>query len=440
MGTRTCTFARDSAREKEAHRLRSTAAAVFLVMALLLVLPVASSAAIPGWTERALGTRAVGSDFITATHGWVVGSTYASDPGTNPGTNPGTDPGIDPGIDPDTDPDMGALAYTYSLRETTNGGATWTSRTLPAGVVPVSIAFGDATHGWLVGVTYDASYNETGYIYGTNDGGATWKLQATGITDRYTDIDAADATHAYVFKQDVISGTSDGSTWTKRSEGLASRYESLHVSSVGHVWLGGVSFSGSIGSVIVVSKDGGTTWTKQPNPGKGKLWAIYGVDANNAWAAGYESFTLLRTVNGGAAWTAVSFPGGRDVFSVAFTSPTHGWVCTGGAADGKTLFETSDGGATWTGYAAGNANSMMSLWAPDATHVLAIGGSPNSSLWTRSGVRRRRRHRPRQGHPQADYSCLGKAQQGLLGDGHHHSQAHPGHYRGEDRLHIEGGF
>lgn len=55
---------------------------------------------------------------------------------------------------------------------TTDGGATWRTANLPAGVGFVgagSLAFVDARRGWLV--------TESGTIFVTRDGGATWAPQ-----------------------------------------------------------------------------------------------------------------------------------------------------------------------------------------------------------------------------------------------------------------------
>ena len=67
----------------------------------------------------------------------------------------------------------------------TNGGATWTLRALPAGGSPVtSVAFSDAHHGWAVGPadTIDV----------TTNGGVTWtRTTPAGVTAAFDAIAAA---------------------------------------------------------------------------------------------------------------------------------------------------------------------------------------------------------------------------------------------------------
>ena len=73
-----------------------------------------------------------------------------------------------------------------------------------------SVAFGDATDGWAVGGTFSSLTGNTPAIIATTDGGATWTLQTVpaGIGEVDT-VTAVDATHAWITAVDVGSSRVD---------------------------------------------------------------------------------------------------------------------------------------------------------------------------------------------------------------------------------------
>ena len=102
---------------------------------------------------------------------------------------------------------------------TSNGGATWKAQDVSgagSGVLPESVAFVDAMHGWAVGSG----------ILATNDGGATWKVQdypssADGSALNLNSVTFVDATHGWaVGARGTILATSDGgASWHAQSSG-----------------------------------------------------------------------------------------------------------------------------------------------------------------------------------------------------------------------------
>ena len=76
---------------------------------------------------------------------------------------------------------------------TNNGGATW--RLAATGLRSLSgVAFADARHGWA---TTDSGAVDAG-VYATNDGGATWHLEDVGTTDGLNAAACGDASHVWV--------------------------------------------------------------------------------------------------------------------------------------------------------------------------------------------------------------------------------------------------
>jgi photosystem II stability/assembly factor-like uncharacterized protein len=160
--------------------------------------------------------------------------------------------------------DFGAIVHTE------DGGTTWQEVTLPedfklpdsaldSGVLPndallYGLSFVDENTGWISG--------EFGTILRTDDGGATWKQQASGVETTLFGIDFVD-----------------------RNTGLA----------VG------------IDSVILRTDDGGVTWTPVRSPFQERSYYEVGLSGRYAWIAGGQG-TLLVSSDGGKEWTQFKTP------------------------------------------------------------------------------------------------------------------------------------
>ena len=79
------------------------------------------------------------------------------------------------------------------------------------------------------------------------------------------------------------------------------------------------------------------------------LIGVSPVNNEVAWVSGTAG-TYLRTVDGGAMWTAAVVPGAdslqfRDVHA---SSADEAWLLSAGSGDASRIYHTSDAGATWT--------------------------------------------------------------------------------------------
>ena len=123
---------------------------------------------------------------------------------------------------------------------------------------------------------------------------------------------------------------------------------------------------------LVITGDGGTTWTDITPAGVTKLGysaSVYFLDLTTGWLVSpnddFLTGTLYYTTDGGSNWTsmAVPFSGG----SFDFINASTGFILVGrGAAAGSAavdIYSTSDGGVTW------NAVYTMQL---------GVGGDVNS--------------------------------------------------------------
>ncbi len=108
------------------------------------------------------------------------------------------------------------------LLGTTDGGATWRVQFATRADDWRSMAFADASHGWIVG--------DGGLILATSDGGRTWTRQPSGTTMDLIDVAFADRMHGLAManrtkmtdnpggqfiSNTVLRTTNGGATWTK---------------------------------------------------------------------------------------------------------------------------------------------------------------------------------------------------------------------------------
>ena len=95
---------------------------------------------------------------------------------------------------------------------------------------------------------------------------------------------------------------------------------------------------------ILVSDDGGRSWTRADVPTRATLTGVSLIDGSHGWAVGHDA-VILRTRDGGLTWESVfaAPEEERPLLDVWFENTQHG-IAVG--AYGLVL-ETRDGGDTW---------------------------------------------------------------------------------------------
>jgi len=189
----------------------------------------------------------------------------------------------------------------------------------------------------------------------TLDGGASWntsEVDSLGVAEDPTGIaclagyavvvSAASCSLHYVLQTDLDAVGDE--TWLEQDAGFVD---------IGmgtcplDIW--------SVGNYAFISAEGGYVYgTDDPTAGvtileagdatTNALWAIHAMNRNVCVAVG-SAGAVIRTLNGGDTWQAMSAPVGigTSLHSVWVKTETEWWV---GASDGR-LFYTLDGGVTW---------------------------------------------------------------------------------------------
>ncbi len=236
------------------------------------------------WREQYAGKPFALTDvvFSDASHGWAVGTTSGWSRG-------------------------------YVLI-TSDGGAKWKTQPVPGAGGLSAVSFASSTCGWVIG---------SNGIYATTDGGTTWKLQYRSATLSFSGIAFASTADGWAVGSDlkmnadtIIATTDGGASWTVQSDRAYSRIasalgglEEVAALDSRHAWAVGN------GGVILVTANGGLTWKQQTAATTADLCSLAFSDEQHAWIVGnrfsdlpaggahYVGSMILVTRDGGATWT-----------------------------------------------------------------------------------------------------------------------------------------
>jgi photosystem II stability/assembly factor-like uncharacterized protein len=117
---------------------------------------------------------------------------------------------------------------------------------------------------------------------------------------------------------------------------------------------------------VLLSRDGGTTWTQAEAPTRALLTGVWLHDARLGWAVGHDE-TILRTRDGGATWERLRHAPEEEqpLLDVWFRDEKRGFAI---GAYGL-LLATEDGGDTWEN------RSVVEGHDTHLNHLAEAGGS-----------------------------------------------------------------
>lgn len=277
--------------------------------------------------------------------------------------------------------DVGVAATQFGVYRSADGGLTWARShpyaahavaAVPGGAAAVAVTLEgaalvsvDAGATWasaastpeaLLAVTCPSATRclaggTSGLLLVSDDAGATWAPRATGFTDVLV---------ALAFGDDLrglaIVSTTDGSRSLHRSVDGGSTWEPVALEPVGAVAAAGPGSALAVGvaGLLVRSDDAGASWTqvgeRRPVPGGQAGGAVRLVAPGVVLAAGTAG--ALRSTDGGATWTAVTYPAEvarATAAAMAFANERFGLMpAVEGATGAQRVLRTLDGGATWS--------------------------------------------------------------------------------------------
>jgi photosystem II stability/assembly factor-like uncharacterized protein len=212
-----------------------------------------------------------------------------------------------------------------------------------------------------------------------------FRRQVSGTTENLSAVSFVDAMHGWVvggfFGQPTILVTSDGgATWTPQSSGTPPDTDLRAVKFVDaqHGWIAASNFQPQFpNNFILVTSDGGATWLQQSSGIRGFLYSMDFVDTLHGWASGdtrppVGTAIIVATTDGGATWvpqtSSLDF-----VYGISFVDPLRGWA----VGSDERISVTTNGGATWTTQFSGThfATELFAVHFVDAQTGWAVGGS-----------------------------------------------------------------
>lgn len=169
--------------------------------------------------------------------------------------------------------DWGVMVHTG------DGGATWEDRSLGQDQIIYAIDFADRDNGWTVG--------EFGAIRHTTDGGKTWVQQQVATQKTFFGLTAVSKDKVWAVGIDgLVARTKDGgASWEiQQGQGELAGFEAIGVMDLlKNPALYDIKIRGDKGYIVgdvgnvLVSEDGGETWTKSLLPSEWRLSWVRGL-------------------------------------------------------------------------------------------------------------------------------------------------------------------
>jgi len=179
--------------------------------------------------------------------------------------------------------------------------------------------------------------------------------------------------------------------WTPQKSGVSARLRGVSAVTEDIAWA-----SGS-GSTILRTEDGGTTWTKLPEPTPDRLdyRDIDAISATTAYALSIgngAASRIFKTTDAGLTWTEQYRASEEKIFLDAMTfSDANRGIVLGDSIDGRFFFMTTDnGGARWIPVPVDRLPAALpneGFFAASGTNVAVLG----DQIWIGTGAAARAR-------------------------------------------------
>ena len=137
----------------------------------------------------------------------------------------------------------------------------------------------------------------------------------------------------------AINGISQEFDWSPQTSGTNQYLNDIYFTDQLNGWAVGTN------GAVVATTDGGANWSLQTSGTGEELRSVFFLNPEIGWiAGGTDGPVMLMTEDGGATWspTTIDLPGASYFKAVQFADPM-----TGFAIDTSDIYESIDGGLTW---------------------------------------------------------------------------------------------
>ncbi len=252
-----------------------------------------------------------------------------------------------------------AMGGNGSAVRSTDGGVTWSTVSLGAGVIDsmFGLSFG------AVNTAYAVSFQNS--LFRSTDGGATW-TRVTSFSNQGAPVTRVLANGNEIvvtgFGGTVRRSADGGATWRQAAGSDINAINAVAVrASTGQAALAvGYSQGWELRLSAAAAE---RQWTTVLS-GSGGLRDVAFADDNTIVAVGFELLGSLpvfvrRSTDGGATWSSVSIGAGFAPWRVRFSDDgQQGWIVGSNGA----LYVSTDRGATWQPRASGTTQQLLDVW------------------------------------------------------------------------------
>jgi photosystem II stability/assembly factor-like uncharacterized protein/Leucine-rich repeat (LRR) protein len=232
-----------------------------------------------------------------------------------------------------------AVGANGTVVRTTNGGTTWSLQNTPTTQFLSAVHFPTSTRGVAVG-----GDGVTSTVLRTTNGGTSWSNISVPFSGRLTAVHFPNQNVGYItgFNRRILKTTNGGQSWSTlpTPTGATGPFFAIHFVSATTGWVTGDN------GIIWKTTNGGNTWSLQHPSINQDMNDLEFVNENYGWATGGNGGTwVLITRDGGTTWTESSFSSispGSSLIGI-----DTGFVVRGNFFQGSILEYTSDGGTNW---------------------------------------------------------------------------------------------
>lgn len=275
-----------------------------------------------------------------------------------------------------------ASAYTGDVLQTLNAGASWAALAadpFAAGKnIMASIAFPISDTVTRLLVAKQAVAAAQGQVAYSDDNGATWTLVSIGGAAaghgalNGSCLFALDQGHIWLASANgyIYFSSNGGASWTAQTSGSIVTDDILSITFIDE----SNGIAGTEADSVLVTSDGGTTWTETGNTGTGgDIITVAG--SSPFWWAGTDDGKLFYSRDNGETWTEREFSGSGtgQVKDIAFANTLVGYLIKNTTAPVGKIFVTVNGGYTWNEIETPTNAGLNSLSIADDSTVYAVG-------------------------------------------------------------------
>lgn len=218
--------------------------------------------------------------------------------------------------------DLGYCAAFNGIYKTTDGGDNW-NLNYQDNIHYCSVQFMDDNVGFAVG----NEYPENLYLAKTIDGGLNWNKTLVALEDGNPIIKMVNATTGFIvaeYSSNIYKTTDGGDNWNIVFNDSTSSYPVWDISFSDEL----NGFAGYISNKILITSDGGNTWSKKFIP----LTFVSNIQTieNHCWVSGFGVGynAIIYSDDFGDTWTPIFEEDSLGFEDIFFSDLNNGWLCS----------------------------------------------------------------------------------------------------------------